>query len=202
MKLNKNVLTLATFAIFLLASCTQARYGHMTRRVKTTKDHTPERVAKQEKQQTQKEKDKAVVPFMADPAVIADAAPAENAPEKVETAERVKPSTTVAVTNQVDHDRLAKLENTTEKVSSIAQRFGNPATRFIAKKASQKYEKQLKSGKDDDGGLFALLRIILIILLILIIVDLILGLFAPWLRGVVGTIILILLILWLINYLS
>ena len=87
-----------------------------------------------------------------------------------------------------------------EKTLNFAEKYGTPVSKFIAKKTIDSFEKNAPQ-ETNEGDFNSLLKLLLVILLILIIVDLIGSFLPPWIRGILGAIILIIIILWLISIL-
>ena len=181
MKSNKSLLVLAFSFLFVLASCTQARYGSMMRKSKASPQNQKElRMAKKQ--------EKSVVEDLriAKEDVVA------------EQIEELEQENTPAVSMDLSEETVnakpyQSVMQTTEKIENLPVPH-NPVTKRLTKKVKDKIEDAQETNDDN-----SLLRLILIIILVLIILNLLLDLLPPIFTGVLGVIILILLILWLLG---
>lgn len=183
MKSNYSLLFLLVSTLFIVSSCTQARYGSMMRKTKTSKI---ENIAREHKSVDQK----------LEPVFLAEEVPAtvENSAVLAAVNEEAAPETNTTVKESAKLNRVLQ-HNTIEKHELPVK---VPA--IAAKKLNTKIQKEMNKASSS-GDFESLLRLILIIILILIILNLVFDLIAPAFTGILSLILLILLILWLINYL-
>lgn len=190
MKLNKSLISLAVLVALLATSCSQARYGSLTRRTKA--NHTAQ-------QKTSKQKlNKKTIEVEHAPALTQGK---EELVEKtiVET-EETKAEKTVFTTRNIEKkDVLARFMATDEKDKQAIVKTTSAEPQYelpvLAKKRLNKKIQQITENTklDETQDLVRLLIIIILVLLILALLPPLGGL----IRGLISLIILILLI-WLL----
>jgi len=190
MKLNKSILGSALIIVFLFSACSQAKYGNLTRRVKT--NHTVQKAEKPIK--VEEEQKQTIV--------------------KVETTTSAKNDeiAKVLVSDESSVETIATKELNTE-TARIIEPKGNTTNstiktvakgkvgKVLEKTAISKVNKQIKQLKvDQSNSDSSLIRLILIIILVLLILSLISRLIPglDWLLGILLLIVLIWLILQLL----
>ncbi|MFY0643273.1 MAG: hypothetical protein JXR19_02285 [Bacteroidia bacterium] len=182
MKSNNSFLLLAFSFLFVLASCSQARYGSMMRNSKPSpKDQKEVRMASNKHKSSIDE-----VSVNKEEIVLAEV--------REELKELSPEAFSVELTEEtVNATPYQNIQKATEFIEN-APIPHNPITKRITKKVRDNIE-EAQEANDDSG----LLRLILIIILVLIILNLILDLLPPVFTGILGAIILILLLLWLLD---
>jgi hypothetical protein len=181
--------------VLILSSCSQAKYGSMTRRVKQQK---VEQIAKADRHENVKKdvssNDVVVEAPEMDEVVLASNDVIETAEiEQVVTAE-TSSEITENTTTFVKTDR-AKLERVLESSESMI------AKKPLAKTVYKKVKKKVEAKKDAGSDLGSLLILILVIILILALLDILFKFLPGSLGLLLWAIVLVLLILWLLNYL-
>jgi hypothetical protein len=191
MKINKSNVSIALMLVFMMSACSQARYGNMTRRVKT------DRVAKNIEKPVKVEKEISNE-VMAVEVVKTDIVPNLSIGESL-----VKEET--AVKNVVSEKSARLMDETGEKSevkANTAKQIVSTKLNKLAKKpminqATKTLEKLKVQKTDSDSGL---IRLILIILLVLLILSLLTKL-VPGLSWVLGVLLLIVLIWFVLQLL-
>ena len=191
MKSNKSLLFLLVGTLFILSSCSQARYGSMMRKAKPSK---VENIAsnKQKKDQV-------------------------NIVNNHSQDEEIKIEEVIAIEDENSNNPTvnSSIVNKTEIASTVAEPKGgenlNPIVQFKSKnpistkkvnRIKNKVQDKLEKSNAADSDLGSLLILILIIILILAIIDLILGFLPGIVATVVYIILLVLLIMWLMQFLN
>lgn len=187
MKLNKSVLGLVIGAIFILSSCSQARYGTMTRRVKTHKVDQQKVVVDKSKKES---------------GLILSKANTQNAtPEETVAVEKSK-QTAVTTTDSDTYTKEAEVSTSTRKKRSgkDARKLRSVEKILLKVPGANKAVLKLKDMKElnapksaDSGDVESILYIVLIVLLVLLILSLISSVL-PALRWLLGLALLVLLI--------
>lgn len=185
-------LTLFTLfsVVLVLSSCSQAKYGSMTRRVKHKSDH----IAKTEKHEISKDVSTTAPEIQAadEPEIIAladldlESSSTETSSDVLVVAEKEVRASTYASKDNAELERI------------LIQSEKKLAKRPVAKAVYKKVKK--KAAKDAGSDLGSLLILILVIILILALIDLLLGFLPAFVSVVLWAVVLVLLILWLLNY--
>lgn len=185
MKLNKSILGLVILFIFVLSSCSQSRYGSLTKRTKAN------HIAQQVKKVDQVNKDAGLI-------VI------ENSDLAMEVEKQVMSDIDFEVTTHaVNIQESLDATHTTEKLQkykeSKAKTMRLPTTKkakLVKQWVKSKIAAQSKANSDVGGVLYVVLIVILVLLILSLISKLLPAL--SWLLGLALLIFLIYLVLQLI----
>jgi len=178
MKLNKSLFYILGIALFLASSCSQSRYGNLTRRTKAShiaKEKVEHKPVKKEKVERLSSVKIELSEFNVSPLDKNDVKPIE-----VDDA-------LVSLETQVD-TRSTKLAEKEVKVKDLVRMIPTPI------KTAKKVKKILKEEKKDEAS--GLVRLLLIVLLVLLILSLITKVL-PILNWIIGILLLVVLI-WFI----
>lgn len=181
MKLNKSILGLVILFIFILSSCSQSRYGSLTRRTKSN------HVAQQVKKVDQVKKDAGLIVT-------------ENSQLTIEAEPDIDfEVSTHAVNIQESADATPIAQKLQKYTGSKAKTMQLPATKK-AKLAKQLVKSKMATKSKANSDLGGVLYIVLIVILVLLILSLISNLIPAltWLLGLALLIFLIYLVLQLI----
>ena len=181
MKLNKSILGLVILFIFILSSCSQSRYGSLTRRTKS--NHVAQQVKK-------------VYPVKKDAGLIVT----ENSYLTIEAEPDIDfEVSTHAVNIQESADATPIAQKLQKYTGSKAKTMQLPATKK-AKLAKQLVKSKMATKSKANSDLGGVLYIVLIVILVLLILSLISNLIPAltWLLGLALLIFLIYLVLQLI----
>ncbi|MDC0104562.1 hypothetical protein OAJ52_01130 [Bacteroidia bacterium] len=181
MKLNKSILGLVILFIFILSSCSQSRYGSLTRRTKSN------HVAQQVKKVDQVKKDAGLIVT-------------ENSYLTIEAEPDIDfEVSTHAVNIQESADATPIAQKLQKYTGSKAKTMQLPATKK-AKLAKQLVKSKMATKSKANSDLGGVLYIVLIVILVLLILSLISNLIPAltWLLGLALLIFLIYLVLQLI----
>lgn len=181
MKLNKSILGLVILFIFILSSCSQSRYGSLTRRTKSNQ------VAQQVKKVDQVKKDAGLIVT-------------ENSYLTIEAEPDIDfEVSTHAVNIQESADATPIAQKLQKYTGSKAKTMQLPATKK-AKLAKQLVKSKMVTKSKANSDLGGVLYIVLIVILVLLILSLISNLIPAltWLLGLALLIFLIYLVLQLI----
>ena len=181
MKLNKSILVLVILFIFILSSCSQSRYGSLTRRTKSN------HVAQQVKKVDQVKKDAGLIVT-------------ENSYLAIEAEPDIDfEVSTHAVNIQESADATPIAQKLQKYTGSKAKTMQLPATKK-AKLAKQLVKSKMATKSKANSDLGGVLYIVLIVILVLLILSLISNLIPAltWLLGLALLIFLIYLVLQLI----
>lgn len=193
MKLNKSILGLVVLAIFILSSCSQARYGAMTRRVKGTK------FAQQTKKVDQTKKNAGLI-------IIESNNLADEADETVVEIQEVKNTTVfVAQNSATDNKEILNQDIKLEKESRLTTNKNVASEKVINKLVSNKLvnrkidklAKKLQPNESSED----LLRTVLIILLLLLLAGIVISILPSPLSWILSLVVTVILILYLIKLL-
>jgi hypothetical protein len=190
MKLNKSYLGLVVVFLFILSSCSQSRYGNLTRRTKA--NHIAKKVDKPTKTKEAKVVElKEVIPQETTTTENEEVVVAETTSfTKERIAEKV--GELLPVNNKRNKAKTVEVDSElAETLVPLAERLETQIPERIVKKAK-------KLQPDSDTGL---IKMILIIILLLILASLLWALIPGPLRYILSLVILILIILWLIRML-
>ena len=181
MKLNKSILGLVILFIFILSSCSQSRYGSLTRRTKSN------HLAQQVKKVDQVKKDAGLIVT-------------ENSYLTIEAEPDIDfEVSTHAVNIQESADATPIAQKLQKYTGSKAKTMQLPATKK-AKLAKQLVKSKMATKSKANSDLGGVLYIVLIVILVLLILSLISNLIPAltWLLGLALLIFLIYLVLQLI----
>ena len=181
MKLNKSILGLVILFIFILSSCSQSRYGSLTRRTKSN------HVAQQVKKVDQVKKDAGLIVT-------------ENSYLTIEAEPDIDfEVSTHAVNIQESADATPIAQKLQKYTGSKAKTMQLPATKK-AKLAKQLVKSKMATKSKANSDLGGVLYIVLIVILVLLILSLISNLIPAltWLLGLALLIFLIYLVLQLL----
>ena len=181
MKLNKSILGLVILFIFILSSCSQSRYGSLTRRTKSN------HVAQQVKKVDQVKKDAGLIVT-------------ENSYLTIEAEPDIDfEVSTHAVNIQESADATPIAQKLQKYTGSKAKTMQLPATKeakLVKQLVKSKMAAKSKANSDVDGVLYIVLIVILVLLILSLISNLIPAL--TWLLGLALLIFLIYLVLQLL----
>ncbi len=197
MKINKSILGIAAMIVFLASSCTQARYGSLTRKIKAT------HLTKVESNKTEKQNK-----------IAAKNLVRKKEDEKAEISK--KPFVLKAITkvdNKLNTENISKFGNEIEVINQSTKpvirkkngTFKNNLNELKGKvafsKPMKKIEKRLERIEvDSTNDNSSLIRLILIVLLILLVISLV-GKFLPILNWILGVLVLLVLICFILQLL-
>jgi Flp pilus assembly protein TadB len=189
MKLNKSILGLVILSVFILSSCSQARYGSMTRRVKSVK--TEHEVVKQKRQSDEVEGKSLSAAKSVKPVSTASKQSVQD--DAVYTSEQV--AEVLEVDQKIDVETNGRIsQNKRRKILSTLNKSGVQLNSFKNLKDFPARKLEAKSlASKTNGDVDSLLYIILVVILVLLILSLISKLF-PFLNWILGVALLILLI--------
>jgi ABC-type Na+ efflux pump permease subunit len=181
MKLNKSILGLVILFIFILSSCSQSRYGSLTRRTKAN------HIAQQVKKVDQVKKDVGLIVT-------------ENSDLTIEAEPDIDLEvSTHAVNIQEAADATPIAQKLQKYTGSKAKTMQLPATKkakLVKQLVKSKMAAKSKANSDVDGVLYIVLIVILVLLILSLISNLIPAL--TWLLGLALLIFLIYLVLQLL----
>ena len=185
MKLNKSILVLVILFIFILSSCSQSRYGSLTRLTKAN------HIAQQVKKVDQVKKDVGLILT-------------GNSHLAIEAEQQVGPDidfevSTHAVNIQESADATPIAQKLQKYTGSKAKTMQLPATKeakLVKQLVKSKMAAKSKANSDVDGVLYIVLIVILVLLILSLISNLIPAL--TWLLGLALLIFLIYLVLQLL----
>lgn len=196
MQMKSFKLTLFTLfsIVLILSSCSQAKYGSMTRRVKQQK---VEQIAKADRHENTK-KDVSSND-VAEETPKMDEVVASNdviiTPEVEMVVDTETPSEITETTTTFVKTDKVKLERVLERSESMIKK------KPLAKTVYKNVKKKVQAKKDAGSDLASLLILILVIVLILALLSLLIGELPGIVSTILWAIVLVLLILWLLNYL-
>lgn len=180
--------------VLILSSCSQAKYGSMTRRVKQQK---VEQIAKADRHENTK-KDVSSND-VAEETPKMDEVVASNdviiTPEVEMVVDTETPSEITETTTTFVKTDKVKLERVLERSESMIKK------KPLAKTVYKNVKKKVQAKKDAGSDLASLLILILVIVLILALLSLLIGELPGIVSTILWAIVLVLLILWLLNYL-